>query len=332
MKLCRIIVMIFFLATLLIMVSCKDAPDEKKLIQVGVQLPWLYQAQFAGPVVADDLGYGKENGIKINVFPGGIDISDLENVANGKIQFGITQPDKLIEARKNGVKIKAVCVIFNKSMSAFMIKKNSKIKTPKDFIGKKVGTKEGFNVHIEYLALLDKLGINRNKINEFPVQYDVTPLLNDVIDVFPCFEINEPYSLIKYDQEYKLILPRDYGLHFYGDIIYTSEKFISENPGIIRKFLKAVIKGWQFAGESKNESNTIQMLLTREPLLDPKHQEFMLRTCRSLLSINQEEIGAMDERVWQEMVGNLSKYVDESYKDIKVKSLFTNDFIPQRKN
>ena len=47
-----------------------------------------------------------------------------------------------------------------------------------------------------------------------------------------------------------LIYPDDYGVHFYGDTIFARDDFIAANPDLVRRFLRASLKGWTYAVEN----------------------------------------------------------------------------------
>ena len=41
-----------------------------------------------------------------------------------------------------------------------------------------------------------------------------------------------------------IIYPDDYGVHFYGDTLFASETLSRSNPDLVRRFLRASLKGW----------------------------------------------------------------------------------------
>src|SRR5690348_5267939 len=45
-----------------------------QLVKVKLQLKWLHQAQFAGYYVAADKGYYKDQGLDVEILPGGPDV------------------------------------------------------------------------------------------------------------------------------------------------------------------------------------------------------------------------------------------------------------------
>ena len=73
-----------------------DASKESdgKLEKVKLQLKWLPQSQFMGYYVAAEKGYYKDEGIDIEILPGGSDIIPEQNVYNGAADIGVISATK----------------------------------------------------------------------------------------------------------------------------------------------------------------------------------------------------------------------------------------------
>ena len=66
--------------------------------RVTVQLSWFHGVEYAGFYTAVEKGYYKEENIEIVLNPGGPEINPIDEVQNGKAQFGITSGDSIIIA------------------------------------------------------------------------------------------------------------------------------------------------------------------------------------------------------------------------------------------
>src|SRR5437868_3581316 len=60
-----------------------------QLTKVKLQLKWLHQAQFAGYYVAADKGYYKDQGLDVEILPGGPDVVPSQKVLTGAADIGI---------------------------------------------------------------------------------------------------------------------------------------------------------------------------------------------------------------------------------------------------
>src|SRR5271155_1427713 len=214
---------------------------------VTVRLKWFNQAQFAGFYVAQQNGYYKSEGLNVNIQPGGPDFPAVQMVTGGNEQFGVTGADQILIARGKGVPVVALAVIFRRNPFVLFSLAKSGIKTPTDYVGKNIGVKIGGNEELIYRAVLAKAGVDKTKLNEIPVKFDITPLLAGAVDVWPGYLINEVLAAKEKGFDVNVVSPPDYGIDLYADTLFTTEKMLKEKPDIVRKFVTATLKGWTSA-------------------------------------------------------------------------------------
>jgi NitT/TauT family transport system substrate-binding protein len=75
--------------------------------------------------------------------------------------------------------------------------------------------------------------------------------------------------------------PADYGVIFPRDVIITSEKMITDQPDVVRRFLQASLRGWKHAIDHK--SDAIAAVMRRDPMLDRRHQAVMMSEISKLM-------------------------------------------------
>ena len=92
--------------------------------EVTVQLKWLPQAQFMGYYVAAAKGFYDEVGLKVNITPGGGDISETTAVYTGQVDFGVTWVSNLIAANAGGMDLIEVAQVFQRSGLVLVYKVN----------------------------------------------------------------------------------------------------------------------------------------------------------------------------------------------------------------
>src|SRR5512134_2335685 len=89
-------------AVTLVVAGCGDDDDEaaatgaattseepQELDKVTLQLKWVTQAQFAGYYAALEEGYYEDEGLDVELKPGGPDITPEQVVASGQAEFGL---------------------------------------------------------------------------------------------------------------------------------------------------------------------------------------------------------------------------------------------------
>ncbi len=280
---------------IMLVIGCTSQKVQEKE-QVDVRLKWLHQAQFAGMYVAKEKGFYEDVGIDVALEQFNYGDSPIDEVAGGKKGFGITGADELLIAREKGAKVKAVAVIYKKNPVVLYSLKSSGILTPRDLVGKRVGIEKGINVEYVYHTMLSNLGMNSSSIIEVPIGYDDSELVSGDVDVSTGYIINEPQLAIEKGYELNYIFPSDYGVNMYADVLIASEDIIKENPGLVRRFVSATLKGWEYAIENEEESVKAVLKYADSTY---SHQENMLASSYPLIISGKEGIGIMEEETWQ---------------------------------
>ena len=73
--------------------------------------------------------------------------------------------------------------------------------------------------------------------------FDLQPLIDGKIDAYDAYVTNEPFLLEQKGIPYRIIDPRTYGIDFYGDVLFTSQAELQNNPERVEAFRKASMDG-----------------------------------------------------------------------------------------
>jgi ABC-type nitrate/sulfonate/bicarbonate transport system substrate-binding protein len=263
---------------------------------VTIRLKWFNQAQFAGFYVAKDKGLYKAAGLDVDIQPGGPDFPAIQMIAGGNEQFGVTGADQILIARSKGVPVVALAVIYRRNPFVLFSLEKSGIKTPADYVGKNVGVKIGGNEELIYRAVLAKAKIDKSKLNEIPVKFDLAPLLSGAVDVWPGYLINEVLAAREKGFGVNVVSPSDYGIDVYADTLFTTEKMLQEKPEVVAKFVTATLKGWAAAIAAPEEAAKITVKSGSNLTYD--HELAMMKASLPLLQPDSHPVGAMDEESW----------------------------------
>lgn len=263
---------------------------------VTLRLKWFHQAQFAGFYVAKDKELYKAAGLNVDIQPGGPDFPAIQMVTGGNEQFGVTSADQILIARSKGVPVVALAVIFRRNPFVLFSLAKSGIKAPADYVGRNIGVKIGGNEELIYRAVLAKAGIDKTKLNEVPVKFDITPLLAGAVDVWPGYLINEVLAAREKGFEVNVVSPPDYGIDLYADTLFTTEKMLKEKPEIVRKFVVATLKGWSSAIAAPEAAAQITVKYSAKLTYD--HELAMMRASLPLLQPDAQPVGWMDAANW----------------------------------
>jgi ABC-type nitrate/sulfonate/bicarbonate transport system substrate-binding protein len=217
-------------------------------------------------------------------------------VAGGSEQFGVTGADQILIARSKQVPVVALAVIYRRNPFVLFSLAKSGIKTPADFVGKKIGVKIGGNEELIYRAVLAKAGVDKSKLTEIPVKFDMTPLLTGDIDVWPGYLINEVLAAKEKGFDVNIITPSDYGIDLYADTLFTTEKMLKDKPAVVGKFVTATLQGWDDAIAAPEDAAKITVKYGDKLTYD--HELAMVKTSIPLLKPDDKPIGYMDQAGW----------------------------------
>jgi NitT/TauT family transport system substrate-binding protein len=253
------------------------------LVKASLRLKWLPQAQFAGFYVGVAKGYYKAEGIDLTINPGGPNILGENLVATGADTFAQSGgTDSVFAARDKGLPIVCIGVAHQITPFIFVTRKDGPVKTIQDFKGKTVTTWFTGANHV-LTGMLTKEGVKPEDVNIQPQQVSVTPFVDGNVDVITATYYNEFYTIQSRmpKDNLKTFVSEDYGITFPRDTLIVAEKTIKDNPELIKKFLRATLKGWKDA--FADPKGAVDTVMAAAPTLDRAQQEFMLAEIKRLM-------------------------------------------------
>jgi diguanylate cyclase (GGDEF)-like protein/PAS domain S-box-containing protein len=273
------------LATLIISLLAATAVRAET---IDLQLRWHHQFQFAGYYAALQQGYYKQAGLDVVIHEGTPENIPITEVLKGQGQYGVANSELLL-ARLKGDPLVALAAIYQHSPSVLLVRKDKNIVSPHDLIGKKV-MMPGSYVDADFIAMFNKEHVNIKDVQIIPSSFDIQDLVTGKVDAFNSYISNEPYFLKQQGVEFNILNPRDYGIDFYTDMLFTSEDEVNQHPERVKAFLNASLLGWRYAMDHPNE--IIDLLQNQYKVTIPKaNLEFEAEAMRSLILPDLVEIG-----------------------------------------
>lgn len=269
----------------------------KPLTPVRVQLKWFHQFQFAGFYAAIEEGYFREAGLEVTLVEGGPKINPSIEVQQGKTEFGIGNSSLLIDFNQGGA-IKVVSAIFQHSPFIILARRSAEIKTVKDLEGRRV---MGEPHAAELIAYLKLSGVELDNVDLI----EHTGTIASIRDGDPsrivastAYISTEPYDATKLNIPFTIFNPRELGIDFYGDTLFTTEEYATNNPEIVSAMKSALSRGWKFAANHPDE--VISLILRKYPTKrDRLSLHFEAQALINLLSIDILDVGYMSYSRWK---------------------------------
>jgi ABC-type nitrate/sulfonate/bicarbonate transport system substrate-binding protein len=314
------------LLVLTLLAGCAPKPaTPKPLREMTFMAGYKPQANlpFVGVYVAQEKGFFADEGLKVNIehSPGGGE--HLQLAATGKVDVTTQDAAVLLKRRADpGLPLVSIALIGQRGQQAYAALADSGMQTPKDWEGHLVGYKG--TPPPDLMALMNLAGVNEDLVELVNVGFDPRLLAEGKVDVYPVFKSNEPYLLRQWGYDLVLWEALDYGVPTLGLAYVTSDQVLNEKPEMLADFLRAALKGIQYAQENPDEAVQI-VLKYAGPETDAQHMRFMLDT--ELADAVSEEpgwrgIGWQTTDQWQTLADLLSEY--DAMPSVDVQKVFTN--------
>ncbi|MGD9807961.1 MAG: ABC transporter substrate-binding protein [Deferribacterales bacterium] len=280
---------------------------------MSLQLVWHHQFQFAGYYMALEKGYYQDAGLDVNILSVKTDSTPINEVLNGRADFGISTSGVILDYF-NGKPLVSVAAIFQRSPLVFVTKERPDITSIRDFAGKKVMLLDDRS-SLELVALLRKYNLD-DHIERIPSSFDPNDLVDDKTDVFNGYKSNEPYLLETEGVSSREFDPFDYGIKFYGDILFTTEQYLKENESTVEAFRKASLKGWKYAMNHTEE--TIDVIKNKYKSDKTKaHLRYEASIIQQLTQHDIVPFGFQSKERWEQIAAILHDInVVDGYRDL----------------
>lgn len=326
------------LAMLLVCLSCialpgcqarqpAQTPAPAPAQKVTVLLDWFPNTNHTGLYVALARGYYAAEGLDVQIIqpPEG---GNPQLVAAGRGDFAVSAQEEVTMARSQDIPVVATAAVIQHNTSGFASPADRNIKNPADFAGKTYG---GWGTPAETAilkALMGQSGADYNKLNIINIgSADFFTSIQKDIDFSWIFWgwTGIESSLKKVDLNFIRISQVDPRLDYYTPVIITSEAHLSQQPELVRSFMKATTRGYQDA--IADPEACAQILLQQVPDLN---RELVAASQHYLTAEYQAEAprwGEMKESVWK----NYTDFLTENglVSNVDPARAFTNDFLPE---
>ncbi len=254
----------------------------------------------------------------------------VKRVDVGSADIGIVDAGVLVVARAQGAKVKIVSMLFDKSPYCMWMWKDSGITSPKDLVGKKIGAPPGDAQRTIFPALATANGFDENTVTFVNIAPEAkySALASKQVDVIFDYYSGAPFFYKAMGQEnVKYMMFADWGVDVYSNALVAAEKYIKENPGIIKRFVKASLRGWEFS--LKNPEESIEIMAKHRPEID---KPVLLANLKLIIDLfrtgryKQNGIGWVDDKKMADSIKIIAQYRDLKV-NVKTSDMYTNEFL-----
>lgn len=285
--------------------------------------------------VAEDLGYFKKVSLDYQgAYTGGPE--SIQFVATKQLDYGMAFNGAIIKSIDKGVKIKSVISSYGSNKEIFLGffgQKGSKIKEPKDLIGKKVALNiRGAHYEMAVKQYLYNAGLTDKQIEQ--VQFVVLPqvnseqaVINGQVDVAALNGIFRDKALESKNVD---LLFKDVdafeGQYNAGSYFFRDE-FIKENPEVVKDFTQGVSKAIDWMKETDRD----EVVARLEDIMEKRDRDEPIENLQYWQGTGINTKGGViqesDFNQWRPLLKRLGDIQDGN---VDTSTMYTNEFNPQK--
>ncbi|MFO0428514.1 MAG: ABC transporter substrate-binding protein [Planctomyces sp.] len=220
-----------------------NAPDlnSGESINVRLALNWYAEAEHGGYLAARTHGYFAEQGVNVEVIPGGPGAPQqiITELATERIEFAVSDADNVVKARSAGVPLVAVMAPLQNSPRCIMVHASSGIDSLDKLAGVELAISEA-----RPFALWMKKKLPLKDVTMVPYSGSVGEFLTKQSFAQQGFVFSEPFVAREQGGDPQVLMVSDIGFNPYASVLVTTEKMIQEKGDVVRRVVKASLAGW----------------------------------------------------------------------------------------
>lgn len=299
--------------------------------KVTYNMAWLPQGSSIGVIVAQEKGFFREAGLETRIVRGYGGNRTANELDQGQFEFGYVDPISLVLNRANGGKIRLVGAINTRWPAGICFNAGKHdIKTLDQMKGLLLGGGSASPVHNVVPAWLENNGKPKDHIRLLrmdPAVVDAS-LIEGRIDMAECWLASNRAVTQKQAATAGVKLGwveySDFGLDAYGSGFATTEDVIQKRPDMVRKFLRASYRGFEFA--QANPEQAADLMLKSFPTVDRAIALQQIREINALIADAQAKDKGLGHLREDRMRATL-QFVDKAFGlngKVKPQDTYTN--------
>src|SRR2546422_860911 len=239
------------------------------------------------------------------------------------------------------VKVKAIALWYRRPPHGIFVRADSPIKAPRELEGKKLAISPG-NSHQILWPVFEKLsGLKPNSVTWVTMDAASMPpaLIKGATDAVPFFVVHEARirKIAKQQNADIRVLSAwaDLGLDLSSTSLVAREDTIARDPEGLKAFLRATLKGADYAFRGKHFDEGVGYVLKHHPEVDPDGALGAAQVAARF--VYAEEVTSGKVAVGQFEPARLERTRDtytqylEFYNEAAPEEIYTNDLLPEKK-
>ena len=291
-------------------------------------LDWTPNTNHTGLYVAQEKGWFAEEGLVVEIHQPPED-GAVVLLASGGAEFAVDFQETLgpALAKPDPLPVAAVAAVINHNTSGILSLKETGVRSPKDLMGKRFATwsMELVDDIVRYVVEAD--GGVFEQVDMIPnwATDAISALQTDIDAIWVYYAWDGIAAEVRGVQtDYLDFASLDPILDFYTPVILTNTDYAAANPEEVRKFMRALSRGYDYAADHPAEAASI--LLKHAPELDEelvrRSQEYLAARYRG----DAPRWGEIDPARWDAFYGWM---FERNLLEMDIRGAgFTNAYLP----
>jgi NitT/TauT family transport system substrate-binding protein len=245
--------------TLTLTAGCSDTSEPARTADgkqaVTLALNWVPEPEFGGFYAALESGQYASQGLDVTIKPGGAGAPVIQQIATGKVPFGIVSADEIVIARSRGAKVVAIFTSYQTCPQGIMVHSDRNIESLEQLF-KTPGT-IAMEPGLPYGKFLTKKYPPASDVKIVPYTGGVAQFLNDKTYSQQGFIFSEPVTARRQGANPRFFLTAEAGYDPYTVVVATSEAFLEKHPQLVKSFVAATRKGWELYLADPSAANAV---------------------------------------------------------------------------
>ena len=280
----------------------------KALAQEAVvyRLKWLINMSTVGDVYAQVQGFFDQAGLRVTIKPGGPERDAIRELELGYADFGVASADQVIRALAKGAPVVVLAQLFQVNPLQWIYRRDRlDLHNLSALRGKTIGVTFGKNDEFIMRTLLSAAHIDSSQVRLFSVRLDYTPFYKGEVDLWPVYINTQGVEIgarmRQAGESIAFFNPVEYGVRFVSNSVVTSQRMLAQQPETVRRFIKALLRGWRQAIDPANTADALAAVRHYDKDTAMKILEAQMESTRPLIQPNPRVVvGAIDRQAWQQ--------------------------------
>ena len=301
---------------------------------------WVPEGPNLFAYIARDRGIWKKYGLDVSVARGAGSGGAAQAVGAGTFMFGMGATPTVMAQAARGLPITCIGQINYDALMGVGLLADSKIATPKDLEGKKLGASVSSGEYPFLPLYAQRAGFDFSKLQLVQLDSKVRDraLIEKLVDGVSAFGTSTIPSLVSNGVNVKFLLFKQAGLEFYGQSLTTQPSRVKNDPQLVEAFVAGAMEAIKYSMTNPDEALALFLKANDEVAMTSSGKEYVriglgLTNLTNLVpEVERNGFGYADPAKIKAQAELILKYgVGADARMPNLDELFTNQFVGKLK-